>query len=293
MTSLITAIADAIKATKSSARALVGPRVLLKRQVSRDWSKGEPELHFVQLFCCDSGEFLDVGANTGVYSAVAARHAKRVVAMEPNPDVAGTLSSALPSNVEVIVAAASDHSGTASLLIPLQDGKDVSTRGSIEQHANPGFAERRVDISVQTIDSLEFENLTAIKIDVEGHEFAALHGAAEAISRFRPNIIVECEERHNAGGVARLIEFFSARQYSGFFFHRDRLVPIAEFDISRLQSLESVKQLTDAASSKPRPLDYINNFIFLPDDSTALMQQLQSIASDLGRARQQAALPRI
>jgi len=285
MSSLITAIAKVIKVTKSSARTLAGPRVLLKRQVSRDWLKGEPELHFVQLFCCDSGEFLDVGANTGVYSAIAARHARRVVAMEPNPDVAGNLCRALPSNVEVVAAAASDHAGTASLLVPLQDGMDVSTRASIEQHANPGFVERRVEISVQTIDSLEFENLTAIKIDVEGHEFAALHGAAETISRFRPNIIVECEERHNAGGVARLIEFFSAKKYSGFFFHRDRLVSIAEFDISRLQSLESVKQLADAESSNPRPREYINNFIFLPDESTALMPRLQSIASDLGHAR--------
>ena len=285
MSSLTTAIANVIKVTKSSARTLAGPRVLLKRQVSRDWLKGEPELHFVQLFCCDSGEFLDVGANTGVYSAIAARHAKRVVAMEPNPDVAGKLSRALPSNVEVVSAAASDHAGTASLLVPLQDGKDVSTRASIEQHANPGFAQRRVEISVQTIDSLKFESLTAIKIDVEGHEFAALHGAAETISRFRPNIIVECEERHNAGGVARLIELFSAKKYSGFFFHRDRLLPIAEFDISRLQSLESVKQLADAEASNPRPREYINNFIFLPDESTALMPRLQSIAFDLGHAR--------
>jgi FkbM family methyltransferase len=285
MSSLITAITNAIKATKSSARTLAGPRILLKRQVSRDWSKGEPELHFVQLFCCDTGEFLDVGANTGVYSAVAARYARRVVAMEPNPDVAGKLSRALPSNVEVVAAAASDHAGTASLLVPLQNGKDVSTRASIEQHANPGFAERQVDISVQTIDSLKFEHLTAIKIDVEGHEFAALHGAAETISRFRPNIIVECEERHNAGGVAQLIEFFSAIDYSGFFFHRDRLVPIAEFDIGRLQSLESVKQLADVASSNPRPAEYINNFIFLPHEATTLIPQLQSIASDLGHAR--------
>jgi hypothetical protein len=189
-----------------------------------DWSKGEPELHFVQLFCCDTGEFLDVGANTGVYSAVAARYARRVVAMEPNPDVAGNLCRALPSNVEVIAAAASD----------------------------------------QTIDSLKFEHLTAIKLDVAGHEFAALHGAAETISRFRPSIIVVCEERHNAGGVAQLIEFFSARDYSGFFFHRDRLVPIAEFDISRLQN---------------------NNFIFLPHEATTLIPRLQSIASDLGIAR--------
>ena len=88
-----------------------------------------------------------------------------------------------------------------------------------------------------------------------------------------------------AGGVARLIELFSAKKYSGFFFHRDRLLPIAEFDISRLQSLESVKQLADAEASNPRPREYINNFIFLPDESTALMPRLQSIAFDLGHAR--------
>jgi FkbM family methyltransferase len=285
MTSLVDAFASAIKATKSSARILVGPRVLLKRQVSRDWSKGEPELHFVPLLCSAGGEFLDVGANTGVYSAIAARHSKRVVAMEPNPEVAHGLRRSLPPNVEVIAAAASDHAGTASLLVPLQDGTDITTRASMEEHANPGFTERRVDISVQTIDSLQFEMLAAIKIDVEGHEFAALNGATETIATFRPAVIIECEERHNVGGVARLIDFFSARQYSGYFFHRDRLWSIADFDIARHQSDASVKRISDVAAAQPRPGDYINNFIFVPQESTSLLPQLQFIASDLGHAR--------
>lgn len=285
MASFSDAVANVVKVTKSSVRAIAGPRVLLKRQVSRDWSKGEPELHLVPAFCSENGEFLDVGANTGVYSAVAARHSRRVIAMEPNPQVASKLCRALPSNVVVIAAAASDHSGTASLLVPLQDGKEVSTRGSMEEHANPGFQEKRVDISIKTIDSLKFENLTAVKIDVEGHEFTALHGAADTIARFRPKVIVECEERHNAGGVARLIDFFSTVNYSGYFFHTDRLTAIAEFDIKKFQSVESVKRISDVQVSNPRPREYINNFVFIPGEMTSLLPQLQMIAADVGHSR--------
>ena len=48
-------------------------------------------------------------------------------------------------------------------------------------------------ISVETIsiDSMNLEDLTLLKIDVEGHEIEALHGALITIKKYKPIIICE------------------------------------------------------------------------------------------------------
>ncbi len=49
----------------------------------------------------------------------------------------------------------------------------------------------RVDIEMKTLDSFEFENVSAIKIDVEGYEKFIVIGAKETIIKWRPIVQVE------------------------------------------------------------------------------------------------------
>lgn len=52
-------------------------------------------------------------------------------------------------------------------------------------------AENVVQVQCRTIDSYEFEDVDAIKIDVEGSELFVIEGAADTIDKYRPSVQVE------------------------------------------------------------------------------------------------------
>jgi hypothetical protein len=52
-----------------------------------------------------------------------------------------------------------------------------------------------------------------------------LNGASNVIQNWRPNVIIEIENRHAAGAVERAFAWFAARQYRGYFLRDDGLVP--------------------------------------------------------------------
>jgi FkbM family methyltransferase len=205
------------------------------------------------------GEFLDVGANVGVYALYASRFFGKIIALEPHPEAAQMLKLGLRGNVEILQLAASDVDGKAALSIPYRDGHDVVTRSSLQLDANPEFITREVEVDLRPVDSLHFEHLCCIKIDVEGHELSVLNGARKTLEKFRPTVIIECEERHNVGAISAMAAFFDKLDYTGYFIHRGALKPFSEFDIVTLQNRDNSKPIDGARSP-----DYVNNFIFEP-----------------------------
>ena len=100
------------------------------------------------------GIFLDVGANDGVYSFYALPHFRQVVAVEAHPDMAKWVRKVLGAKGKVVGVALSDSEGVARLHVPTSSGSDVTTRSSLEEDANPGFALRAIDVPMTTIDAL-------------------------------------------------------------------------------------------------------------------------------------------
>ncbi|QPF90277.1 FkbM family methyltransferase [Bradyrhizobium commune] len=251
-----------IDSVKKIVVRVVGRRFVLRRHLDRELKSGEPEIHLLPLLADSRGEFLDVGANVGSYALYGTRFFGKVIALEPHPEAARKLMDGLRGQVEVLPIAASDVDGKSTLSIPYRAGNDVVSRSSLEAGANPGFLTREVMVDLKRIDSLQFDRLRVIKIDVEGHELSVLRGARETLRKFRPAVIVECEERHNAGGIESLSAFFDELGYVGYFIHRGALRPFSEFDVAGLQSHDNVKSIDG-----PRSLDYVNNFIFEPSES--------------------------
>ena len=93
--------------------------------------------------------------------------------------------------------------------------------------------------SVQTacLDDVTLPRIGFIKIDVEGHELNVLEGAKRTISRDRPTLLIECEERHNPGGVSKLRELFRDAGYEGRFLHMDRMRSLDEFDVKNTKAM--------------------------------------------------------
>lgn len=103
------------------------------------------------------------------------------------------LANRLP-NVRLVHAALSDTIGTAEVET-WQNGQHRG--GGSKIVADPSRPpERRQMVPTVTIDSLGLSDLTLLQLDVEGHEFPALVGAAETIRRCRPILVLE-DNRNN------------------------------------------------------------------------------------------------
>jgi len=185
------------------------------------------------------GAAVDVGANKGSYVpwlSRAAGPAGRVVAFEPQPELAEYLArtcrAAGLDNVVVQAAGASDRAGILPLRIPGERGPSPGASFAAAVGGRPSG--RVVEAPVVSLDEFfrgEPRRISAIKIDVEGHELAVLRGARELIERHEPTVVVECEVRHvGRAGLAEMLGFFAERDYQGSFVRRGRLVAVAEFD---------------------------------------------------------------
>jgi FkbM family methyltransferase len=145
-------------------------------------------------------DFIDVGANIGFYSVLAAKTCpqRRVLAVEPNPEARRRLIDNLARNrveeaVTVFAGLASDSPGEAGLNL-IEGMEEYSSMGRIVHAAVAGEATRRLEVPAETLDRLvaRFELTPGlIKIDVEGAEKLVLDGAAETLKRFRPVILSE------------------------------------------------------------------------------------------------------
>ena len=141
----------------------------------------------------------DIGANLGDVSVLSAGIASKVVAFEPDPQLADNLRRRVSSlgNVTVEEVAVSDKIGRATFY---QDTRpEFRTAGSLIVLSDLHRAGDAlpVDVEISTIDAYcKKSNLhpTFMKIDVEGNEPAVIAGAHETIASLRPKIILEMWE---------------------------------------------------------------------------------------------------
>lgn len=155
---------------------------------------GDPLTNILQRVLHPGDGFVDVGANVGLYSVVAALcvgPTGRVLALEASPatferlqiialhgfgniEVKHCAAAAAPGDLEFFLGPA-DHSGVSSL-------RDLGAATT-----------RRVVVPADTLDRLlsAWPRIRFIKIDVEGAELAVIRGALAMIERDRPFLAME------------------------------------------------------------------------------------------------------
>lgn len=143
--------------------------------------------------------FLDIGANTGLFSILAARIRPhlRVVAIEPNPETAARLRenialNELESRITVLEAAVAAASGTITLHVP--DGVfALSSTLAPEGHEGSIPGHRAISVKALSLGAIvEAHGVPgAIKIDAEGHEAAILEDSAAVLAAYQPKILIE------------------------------------------------------------------------------------------------------
>ena len=154
--------------------------------------------------------FVDVGANIGFYTILAARRGARVMAYEPGPAAWQSCSANVALNdvgalATVHRAACAAEPGVARFTV----GLDIS------DHLIDGD-EGGIEVPVTTLDAALSPQprapLSVFKIDAEGHDKDVLIGACSTLERLRPVILVEVW----MGGrdVRELLEPLGYRPYS-------------------------------------------------------------------------------
>ena len=244
------------------------PRLVARLRAERHLRTGEPELRLVPALSMPDRLSIDVGANHGIYiyAVVMARHASRVLAIEPNPELARSLRRALPRRCDVLCCALSDRKGRAELRVPRVDGEANRYLATLDQDvADPAEVH---EVELARLDDCAREPVGFVKIDVEGHELAVLRGADRVLREDGPNLLIEAEERHRPGAVADVAGLLAGYGYRGLFRVGAWMRPIAEFDPAVHQDPRNL------GHGPGRIGRYVNNFVFTRD--LALYRRLQA-----------------
>jgi FkbM family methyltransferase len=165
--------------------------------------------------------FVDVGANIGHYSLLAARlvgDSGRVVAIEAAQWIHATLDRHVAlnghGNIRTVQAAASDRRGT----IKLYHGH-AGNIGKTTTVARDGASSEVAAIPLaEILDDDEIARTRIIKIDVEGAELEVLRGLAPLLPKLREDveIVMEITPSVMPGGEAARDEIFATLTAHGF-----------------------------------------------------------------------------
>ena len=175
------------------------------------------EMAFVLHLLRPEESFVDVGANVGSYTVLAGGGVKaRVTAVEPIPETFAHLHrnvvmNGLNDRVRCCQAGLSDKPGALRFSSDLDCVNHVLAEGE----DLPG-----VDVPVMRLDELVGQDApTLMKIDVEGHELAVLHGGAATLADKR--LLAVIMETNGSGlryGIAddQLLEVMGEHGFAPF-----------------------------------------------------------------------------
>jgi FkbM family methyltransferase len=157
---------------------------------------------------------IDGGANQGAFTVFLAHLVGTqgaVFAIEPQrltyQVLCGNIALNSIPNVYAIQAALGSERGAA--IIPLLDPSKPFHSGGVAA-AQAGQGE---EVPVLTIDDLGLSRLDLLKLDIEGHERAAIRGARRTIAQHQPVIYVENDKPENFLGLISDIQAFGYRLY--------------------------------------------------------------------------------
>lgn len=150
---------------------------------------------------------IDVGANIGNHSIYFAGEADcRVQSFECNPRLIPLIQRAVKASglsekvdLSLLGNAVSDRVGRVAFNFLRDDFSNVSMNPVEENEGVPSLS----------LDSLELESCSLLKIDVDGGETAVLEGATETLARLRPTLAIEVLNTN----MTRVLSWVAAQGY--------------------------------------------------------------------------------
>jgi FkbM family methyltransferase len=174
-------------------------RWYFRRQISKGrFRSPEPEFRSLEDYVATGDWVLDIGANVGHYSLLLSRlvgPSGRVIAIEPIPQTFELLVSncalSAHKNTTCLNVAASDE--TAIILMAIPKWKGSNRSNLYEAKITPDVDDKHaLSVLSVPVDAFELPNeISLIKIDVEGHEEQVVRGMTGLLLKYKPLLIVE------------------------------------------------------------------------------------------------------
>ncbi len=161
----------------------------------------EEIIDVARLYLKPNSSVMDIGANYGQMTVVFSKEIQKlgngkVFSFEAEPFVGEILKNNVLvnecTNVEMVLKAV-HHTSGIELVFPEPDLKRFESYGSygINPNANEGRKVKTIAIDDMNIE----EQISFIKVDIQGSDLFALQGAKKTILKNRPAIIFEYEEQ--------------------------------------------------------------------------------------------------
>jgi len=155
-----------------------------------------PVQRFIESVLRPGDVFVDVGANVGFYTILAAMKGARVIAVEAVPLTAAVLKANIKLNgfenvVEVIDKCASDGEHKIKVYVPKSGHFGLATVNSSRFNSALVF-----EVECIPLDKVlkDVERIRTVKLDVEGSELAVLNGLERALEKI-DYVIAEVSDR--------------------------------------------------------------------------------------------------
>ena len=229
---------------------------LLKKRANRYLRKNtEKEIRILNKIVDPNKASLDIGVYRGIYSFFLTDLSTHVYAFEANPLIFDKIKKSFKNKTNITIEniALSSSSGFTDLRIPIRDNSadydneqkyrlGTATIHEVNNLENKEFKTIK-NIKKSSLDDYIFHHqIGFIKIDVEGHELDVIKGGKKLISKNKPVLLIEIEERHSGINPNLTINEILKLGYECFFVN----------EYFSLQSVENHGEIKN------------NNFIFLP-----------------------------
>ncbi len=137
--------------------------------------------------CKSFNTAIDVGANVGLWTRVLSPHFRHIDAVEPIHENIDCMMYNLSDcfNIKIHTLAVSREIGYLPMTY-MEDAATAMVSRSSEAHLH---------VACKPLDDFGFENVSFIKIDVEGYENNVILSGEKLIRRDKPTIVVEQKKR--------------------------------------------------------------------------------------------------
>lgn len=139
----------------------------------------------------EEGDIIDIGANLGVLSIMFAQMCpdRTIYSIEPNPStykaLLGNIQRNRTSNVKAFELAMSNYEGTVQFITdPVSRGTASIAYEADQKSTHVGCTTLDIFVSKENI-----ENISLLKVDVEGYETLVFRGGIKTLRELRPKCI--------------------------------------------------------------------------------------------------------
>lgn len=161
-----------------------------------------------------SGQFLDIGANVGLYTINLAHNFEEIIAVEPNPVNAYILKKNIELNhfdhIKVLEVASWNRVETLYFNQMAYDTLASNARVQV----TPSTYSVNKPFSVLGVPLDDYDlHPNFIKMDIEGAEFDAIYGLTETLDRSKPLMLIEIHQYENGKTIEDFLKIMEELNY--------------------------------------------------------------------------------